>query len=136
VSARRAAVSRSGRPRPSGEDGQATLEVALALPVLLLLLVLVASVGRLGHDAVALAHAAREAARAVAVDAGPEVARAAALRGGALDGDRLMVRVGHRGGPGSVVEVELEYRVPVSPVFADRVPPAVLTGRAAARVER
>ena len=100
------------------------------------MLLTVATTARVGHDAVALAHAAREAARAAAVDPAPGVPRAVALRGGALDADRLAVRVTGRGAPGSIVEVVLEYRVPVAPVLADRAPPLVLTARAAARVER
>lgn len=64
------------------ERGQATLELALALPVLALLLAAVVEVGLVVSDQARVWHAVREAVRTAAVD--PDVAdvRAAAERPG------------------------------------------------------
>ena len=57
------------------EGGQATVEVALLLPLLALLLLAVVQVGLVVRDQVLVTHAAREAARAAAVDPQLEAAR-------------------------------------------------------------
>lgn len=49
------------------DGGQATVEFALALPLLAVLLLAVVQVGLVVRDQVVLVHAAREAARAVAI---------------------------------------------------------------------
>jgi Flp pilus assembly protein TadG len=61
-----------------GERGQATVELALCLPVVLLLGLLLIQVALLARDEVAVVHAAREAARAASVDPDPALAAAAA----------------------------------------------------------
>lgn len=73
----------SSRPRPA-EPGQAAVELALTLPLLVGVAALVAQVGLISADRVALEHAAHDAARAAATadvsDAdAARVARAAAL---------------------------------------------------------
>jgi hypothetical protein len=67
-------------------------------------------IGLLGRDLVLVSHAAREAARAAAVDADPGAAEAAARAAGGLDADRLTVRVSGRGEPGTRVQVTVTYR--------------------------
>jgi TadE-like protein len=74
--------------------GQATVEIALTLPIVLIALLLIVQVGLVVRDALALVQAAREGARAVAIsaddaDAG-EAVRASA---GPLDADRIGVEV-------------------------------------------
>ena len=77
------------------ERGQSTVELALALPVVLLALALVVQVALLARDRVAVVHATRAAARAAVVDptvgAATRAARAAGGPVGAasvrLDGD-------------------------------------------------
>ena len=54
-----------------GERGQATVEFALLLPVLVLALLAVLQVAFVVRDQVAVVHAAREAARAASVDPDP-----------------------------------------------------------------
>ena len=67
------------------ERGQATVELALALPVVLLALALVVQVALLARDRVAVVHAARAAARAAVVEPTVGAAtRAARSSGGAL----------------------------------------------------
>jgi Flp pilus assembly protein TadG len=65
-----------------GEGGQATVELALALPTLAFVLALVFEVALVATDEVRLWHAAREAARAAAVDPDPGAALTAARRSG------------------------------------------------------
>jgi Flp pilus assembly protein TadG len=92
------------------QEGQSTVELALLLPVVVLLLLAVLQVGLLGRDVLLVAHAAREAARVSAVDADPGAARRAALASSGLTDERLDVRVRGRDGPGSRVEVVVTYR--------------------------
>lgn len=73
------------------ERGQATVELALCLPLVALLLGCVVAVGRVVADHARLWHAAREAARVAAVDADlAEIRMAAAARSG-LQGIRIEV---------------------------------------------
>lgn len=69
------------------DGGQATVEFALALPLLAVLLLAVVQVGLVVRDQVVLVHAAREAARAVAIRESPGSAavgtRALVVRAGA-----------------------------------------------------
>ena len=59
----------STRPgRGARHRGQATVELALGLPVVCIGVLLVLQLALVGRDAVLVAHAAREAARAAAVD--------------------------------------------------------------------
>lgn len=76
---------------PRGQRGQATVELALVLPLLLALTVVLVHVGLLVRAQVLVVHAAREAARAAAVDSQPHVARHAAESVRGLDPDRLSV---------------------------------------------
>lgn len=64
------------------ERGQATLELAFCLPILVILLGVVIEVGLLAGDKVRLEHAAREAARAAAVETDMAPVEAAARAGG------------------------------------------------------
>ena len=68
--------------RSRGDAGQSTVELALALPVLVLILAALVEAGMLGLDQLRLWHAAREAARVAVVDPDPDTTRAAAERSG------------------------------------------------------
>jgi Flp pilus assembly protein TadG len=71
--------------RPRAERGQATVELALSLPVVMLALALVVQVALLARDRVAVVHATRAAARAAVVDPTVGAAvRAARSAGGPL----------------------------------------------------
>lgn len=97
--------------RPARRDaGQATVELALLLPVVAVLLLSVLQVGLVARDLVLVTHASREAARAAAVDPAPGAARSAALSSSGLDPARLRVTVSGRAGAGSRVRVEVTYR--------------------------
>ncbi len=72
-----------------GERGQATVEFAFLLPLIVLSLLAVIQVGLVVRDQLGVVHAARQAARAASVD--PDPGRA--------------VRAAHRTLPGAAVEV-------------------------------
>lgn len=125
---------RAGR---RSEAGQATLELALGLPILALLLAGLVEVGLLVADHTRIWHAAREAARVAVVDPDAADVRAAAERPGLkpLDleispepqfrrqGDPLTVTVRH----------EPQARVPVFGVLLERIE---LHARATMRIEQ
>jgi Flp pilus assembly protein TadG len=90
------------------------VELALVLPVVVLLLLALLQVGLVARDVVLVAHAAREGARAAAADPDPGAAREAAEASGGLAPDRLVVRTSGRGDAGSRVEVEVSYRIPTA----------------------
>jgi len=85
------------RTTPPGEAGQAAVELALVLPLLLGVVLLLAQVGLLARDRVLVVHAAREAARAAAVEPTTEAARRAALRTRGLDPGKLQVTTRRHG---------------------------------------
>lgn len=91
------------------ERGQATVEAALVLPLVVVLLLAVVQVGLLVRAEVLVTHAAREAARAAAVDPDPDAPVEAATSATTLDKGRMEVRVQGRNGAGSRVEVEVTY---------------------------
>lgn len=88
------------------------MEVALALPVVICVLLAVIQVALVARSQILVTHAAREAARQMAVD--PDQARAAAVARATpgLDPQRVSVVVGPRGPVGSTVAVSVVYRAP------------------------
>lgn len=123
-------------PRPGArtvEAAQASVELALALPIITLLALLLVQVALLGRDQLAVVHAAREAARAASVDADPGAAREAARR--VLPGAR--VHTGRRPAPGRPLTATVTYRSPTDvPVVGRLLPDRVISARAVMRVER
>ncbi len=113
--------------------GQATVEFALVLPLVVFLMLAVLQTALVVRDEVAVVHAAREAARAASVDRGADAAARAARR--VLRDAR--VQVGARpavGGPITVrVSVVSHTNLPlVGPLFPD----PELVGTATMRTER
>lgn len=101
------------RRRPArSERGQATVEVALALPVLVLALLLVVQVALVARSQILVVHAAREGARAAAVDGRPAAAERAARATPGLRPARLLVSASARRETGSTVRVTVRYRAP------------------------
>lgn len=121
----------------AGRDrGQSSVEVALLLPFVALLLLAVVQVGLVARDQVLVVHAAREAARAAAVDAADGAARDAAASATDLSPARLSVEVSGRGEAGTRVEVVVRYRSETAvPLVGRLVGDVELTGRATMRVE-
>jgi len=117
--------SRVGRER-----GQATVEFALLLPVLVFAAIAVIQVALVVRDYVAVVHAAREAARAASVDGDPNGAAQRVLPG-------TRVRVGPRPDVGEPITVDVEYRsVTNLPLVGALFPDPMLEHRATMRVEK
>jgi Flp pilus assembly protein TadG len=122
---------------PREDRGQATVELALLLPVLVVLLAVLVQAGVLVRDQILVTHAAREAVRAAALDDDPDAARRAAAAAGPLDRDRLQVSVAGRHGRGSRVTVRVTYRAPTRlPLVGRAVGDVTLRASATMRVER
>jgi Flp pilus assembly protein TadG len=123
--------------REAGDEGQAAVELALVLPLVLAMLLALVQVGLLVRDQVLVIHAAREAAREVAVDGSPGAGeRAARAATSALRRDRLSVDSSGRSGPGSRVRVTVLYRSPTEvPLVGEAVGDLTVKGEATMRVE-
>jgi Flp pilus assembly protein TadG len=122
--------------RLRGTTGQASVELALLLPLVLLLVLVVLQIGLVGRDVVRVTHASREAARAAATDDDPRAARAAAIASSDLDPERVQVDVVGRQGPGSRVTVTVRYRTPTSvPLVGALLGDRTLRSTATMRVE-
>lgn len=118
------------------ERGQATVELALVLPVAVLLALAVAQVAVVAVDSVLVHHAAREGARAAAVEPSPAVARQAATGAAGLDAERLSV--GQSGGRsrGEYVTVTADYRSSTTvPLIGRMIGDIDLTASVTMRVE-
>lgn len=121
----------------SKERGQATVELALCLPLVALLLGLVVEIGSIVADQARLWHAAREAARVSAVDASVERVEAAAHAGG-LDSVEVEIEPDERfrvmGQPTTVtLRYEPQARVPI---LGRLVPRRALNADATMRIEQ
>jgi len=113
------------------------VELALVLPLVLVLLLAMIQVGLLVRDQILVVHAAREAAREAAVDPAADAPRRAAVAGSTLDGPRLTVTSSGRGAAGSRVRVEVSYRAPTAvPLLGAAVGDVTLRASATMRVER
>ncbi len=126
----------SGKGRRHRERGQSTVEVALVLPVVVVFGMIVAQVGLVMIDVVLVHHAAREGARAAAVEPTAAAAEQAARASTRLDDQRLTI--GLRGGTttGDRLTVVVGYRSPTRlPLIGPLVPDVPLTAMVTMRVE-
>ena len=98
-------VSGHGAGRGRGARGQATVEFALLLPLIVFAALALIQVGLLVRDYLGVQHAAREAAREASVDPDPGSAARAARR--TLPG--AQVHVGSRPRVGEPITVEVTY---------------------------
>ncbi len=123
--------------RAREDGGQASVELALVLPLVMILLLAVAQLGLLVRDQILIVHAAREGARQAAVDPSADAPRKAAVASSSLNDSRLTVTTTGRGGPGSRVRVEVAYRTSsVMPLVGAAVGHLTLRASATMRVER
>jgi Flp pilus assembly protein TadG len=132
-----AATGERRRRRAAGLDaGQSTVELALVLPFVVLILLAVVQLGVIVQDQLLVTHAAREAARAAAVSADAGAASRAAAAAGPLDPTRLEVAVTGRAGAGSYVHATVRYRADTAvPLIGPLVGDVDLHAEAAMRVE-
>ena len=122
--------------RARSERGQATVELALCLPVVLFVLGALAEVGLIAADQVRLWHAAREAARIAVVEPDPTAARRAAEGAGfeslhlAIQPEPALRRAG------DPLSVTIEYdRAAVMPVIGALFQRVNLEASATMRIE-
>ena len=124
---------RSARSTARSDRGQATVELALVIPVLVLFLLALIQTALVARDAVLLQDAARAAVREAAVDAGTGRIRDAARR--SLGG--VEVEVHRAGGVGDPVEVRVTYRDHTNmPLVGPLFPDVTLRAQATMRAER
>ncbi|MEM8924185.1 MAG: TadE/TadG family type IV pilus assembly protein [Actinomycetota bacterium] len=127
--------------RGRGEGGQATAELAMLLPVVIVVLLTVVQLGLLARDRLLVAHAGREAARAAAVDPDPSTARRAAeASADALDPNRLDVvlraATGSGVAAGDRLQVLVRYRAESDlPVVGALLPDITMASEVTVRVE-
>lgn len=129
---------REGRGRRQGkrEAGQATVELALTLPLVVLFSLMVIQAGLVAKDVLLVHHAAREGARAAAVDPTPGAASAGVTGGARLDQGRLSVSL--RGGTseGDNATVHVSYASPTNvPIVGAFVGDVNITAEVTMRVE-
>ena len=124
-----------GPPMHGGEQGQASVELALCLPVVAVLLLVVVQAGLLVVDQVAVVQGAREGARRASVDPDPAGARQAAL-GGRLHPGRTEVRVDRLAGRPPLARVTVRHRAPTDvPLVGGLLPPVDLVGSSTMAIE-
>lgn len=120
-----------------GDRGQSTVEFAMILPLVALVLLLLVQAGLVVRDQLLVSHAAREAARAAAVSENDRAGAAleAARQSGPLERDRLSGTVA-MGGGGTAVRVVITYRSPTElAVIGPLVPDVTLSSSVVMRVE-
>ena len=123
----------SVRTQARTDLGQATVELALVLPVLVLFLLALVQTALVARDAVLVQDAARAAVREASVDAGAGRVRDAARR--TLGGVEVEVR--RSGGVGDPVEVRVRYREHTNlPLVGPLFPDVTLRAHATMRAER
>ena len=126
-------ASRGRALRSRGESGQATVEFALILPLVIFAALAIIQVGLVVRDHLAVVHAAREAVRAASVDPDPSSAVDAAHR----TLPHADVDVSPRPSVGESITVEVRYRAVTDvPLVGVLFPDPVLHSRAVMRVEK
>lgn len=121
------------------DEGQAAVELALTLPILLLCAALIFSLSLVGVSRLAVEHAASEAARALALTNDEERARQTAQgAAGALRRDRLEIEISPRLAAerprGTLASVTVRYRLAL-PLGIGPLREVEVTGFAARRME-
>ena len=119
--------------RATGERATATVEFALVLPLVLLLVLALLEVGLLVKDRLVLEGSARAGAREAAVSTDDATVRQAVMAAAtSLDTDAIDVVVTREGSAGTAVTVAVDYHAAVSVPFVDWLFPSVVDLRASA----
>ncbi|HEV2756966.1 MAG TPA: TadE/TadG family type IV pilus assembly protein [Actinomycetota bacterium] len=119
------------------EGGQATVELALCLPLLALVCAGLVEASLLALDQVRVWHGAREAARVAAVEPDPAAARDAAGRSGLEGLDVSVTPASQERAPGRPATVSLAYRYDGRiPIVGAAFEAIVLRAEATTRIER
>lgn len=113
--------------RPTGEWATATVEFALVLPLVLLMILALLEVGLLVKDRLVLEGSARAGAREAAVSIDEAAVSQAVLDAAAsLDADAIDITVTREGGVGTAVTVEVDYHAAVDVPFVEWLFPSVI----------
>lgn len=124
------------RGRDRGETGQATVELALTLPLVVLFALVVIQAGLVAKDVLLVHHAAREGARAAAVDPTGDAARAGVHGGAALDRGRLQITLSGGTSEGDRATVRVRYSAPTDvPIVGALIGDIPLSAEVTMRVE-
>lgn len=120
----------------SNERGQASVEIALTLPVVLVLALVIVQAGLVAKDVILVNHAAREAARAAAVEPTQTVALRAAEAGANLESARLTVSLAGGRARGDTATATVRYASPTDvPLIGWMVGDVWLSASVSMRVE-
>lgn len=120
-------------PGTHRERGQATVEIALLLPVIVVVALAVIQVGLIVHARVMVTHASREGVRVAAVGGDDRAVAQAAMVAGELNPARVTVTVDRAGGRATVtVNYRAATTVPIVGAVLDDV---ALTATATMRLE-
>ncbi|WP_432357097.1 TadE/TadG family type IV pilus assembly protein [Sporosarcina sp. UB5] len=123
------------------QRGQALVETALLLPILLILLFGITDLGRVFHAYLTLDHAGREAARVAAIGADDaEIIDKIELATGSLNEDKLTHTISPQGKSnrpsGSEVTITLNYSIELlTPLISHLSGPIELENKTVMRVE-
>jgi Flp pilus assembly protein TadG len=121
----------------ASQHGQTTVELALCLPIVLLVLAAVVEIGLIAGDQIRLWHAAREAARVAVVEPDPATAVKAAEAAGFETVDVSISPEVPRRKAGSPLTVALSFDRPgVVPLVGKLFEAVELTSEATMRIER
>ncbi len=124
---------RGARSRVRSDHGQATVELALVLPLVFGMLIFLFQIAVVARDDILVVHAARDAAREATVTGNQALVAAAAHR--TLPG--AAVTITRRGGVAAPVEVAVSFVARTDlPIVGALLPDVTLHGRAVMRVER
>ena len=107
----------TGDKRQSKQRGQALVELALVLPILLLILMAIVDMGRIYHGYLSVTTAAREGARQAALGRTDEQVRATSILSATpLEAGRISVAISPDVGlryTGANIEVRVEYQMAI-----------------------
>lgn len=118
------------------QSGQATVELMLILPVIITFGLLVAQVGMVATDSVLVHHAAREAARAAAVDPTQSAAQSAAASATKLNSADMVVVLSGGRTKGDHITASITYKSATRfPIVGRLLPDVQLKAEVTMRVE-
>ncbi|GAC1412219.1 MAG: hypothetical protein NVSMB57_07600 [Actinomycetota bacterium] len=102
--------------------GSASVELAVALPMIAIALLAIVQVSLLVWDEMRLLHGAREGARVLAVTNDEAQARSAVLRAAAIDERRTAVLIEPRDRPaGTAARISVRYHMPIVVPFMQQI---------------
>ncbi|MCY4036197.1 MAG: pilus assembly protein [bacterium] len=107
------------------DRGQAAVETALVLPLIVAVVLALVQIGLLARDRILVVHSVREAARAAAVEPSTQAASASAWAATGLDRDKLQVEIAGSRTTGGLLKVTVRYRPDPAVPLVGRLFPAV-----------